>query len=182
MYLKFITNNNMPFGNRHYNRFVGYFVIETLVIITVIMIAISSCWFNGIFANNVNKQNFLKLKTLQQALYFARSEAIRSKQPVYVCPSYDKKDCCYNWAAPIITYTITEKKLILLNHLNLMFISQEMLRFHFFGNQQEPKLTFLPNGTTLNNGHICTNYGLHCLYINQTGKSYIVTKKSFNNN
>lgn len=127
-----------------------------------------------IFDNKISEQNFLKLKKLQQALYLARSEAIKLHDKVYLCPSYDQQTCCYSWTTNIMIFVIEQHKFKVLHYLEPLF-NKQMLRFHFFGNNQyQQKITFWPTGLTINNGHFCIDNNLYCLYINQSGRVYII--------
>ena len=169
----------------------GKSLIEVLIVLVITIIILSSYWFHSFFDNTAKNKNLLKLKQLQQGLYFARAEAIRLQEKVYICPSYNLKECCYNWSERIIIFTpgkdnlhtgdLQKGNFTLLNYLKPIFHDKN-LRFKFFGNQNKQKITFLPNGTTINNGHFCTSYnnsyGFACLYINQTGRSYIITTRN----
>ncbi len=154
-------------------------LIELLIFMIIIAILITSFWSYNHFDKKTNDQNLLRLKKLQHALYLARSEAIALQTKVYVCPTHNRAVCSYNWTSEIMIFVIDQEKkqpsIKILSCFKSMF-RDPMLRFQFFGNQQEQKIIFLPNGLTINNGHFCTDNGAHCLYINQAGRVYIKTK------
>lgn len=147
-------------------------LIELLIIFFIVGILITAFWcYNGINKQTSNK-NFLKLKQLQYALNLARSDAIKLRTKVYLCSSNDRQTCSYNWTSDIIIFVKDFDRIRVLHYYSRMF-TDPIFRFQFFGNQQQQQITFLPNGLTINNGHFCTDNGLHCLYINQAGKVYI---------
>jgi Tfp pilus assembly protein FimT len=128
---------------------------------------------NDNFLGNNQNKNLLQLQQLRSALNLARSSAILQKTTVYLCPSQRQIGCGFNWTNNIL---IMRDDQVILYALSPIF-SDKLLRFRFFGNQSEQKITFLPNGFTFNNGHFCTTGGVHCLYINQSGKIYIQSKQ-----
>ena len=153
-------------------------LVELLIVFFVIIILFSLFFKTKIFDKRISHQNLVKLKKLQQVLYLARSEAIKLHNKVYLCPSYDKQTCCHNWTKNIMIFIIEQQKLKVLHYLEPLF-NKQMLRFQFFGNSQhQQKITFWPTGLTVNNGHFCIDNNLYCLYINQSGRVYIINSTS----
>jgi type IV fimbrial biogenesis protein FimT len=142
-----------------------------LMIFSSIVIIISIFGFYNYFNNTVNHKNLLKLKKLQQALYLTRSEAIKERTKVHLCPSLNLQTCSQDWTNDLIIFIENQNNntnLKVLHHLQLNFTDPTL---KFFGNQKTQIITFLPNGLTNNNGNFCiSNY---CLYINKAGKIYI---------
>lgn len=176
-----LNNKNKNNHNNNYRIIIKTIIqakslIELIIIFFIITILITAFWFYNGFDKKISDKNFLKLKQLQYILHLARSEAIRLRTKVYLCPSNNRQTCYYNWTSGIMIFLQNRDTIQVLHYSSMMFMDP-MLRFKFFGNQQDQKITFLPNGLTINNGHFCTDNGLHCLYINQAGKIYIKTKK-----
>ena len=147
-------------------------MLELLIVFIILIILIGVFWSYSTCDKKTIEQNFLKLKKLQYALYLARSEAVRLRTKVYLCPSHNQKTCCHDWASNIMIWKKDGEQLQVLHYLAPIFIDP-LLRFKFFGNQADQIIIFLPNGLTINNGHFCTDVNLICLYLNKAGKIYI---------
>ena len=171
--VKFFAVRHMQIKEIKYIKIIQAKSLITLMIYFVIVIIISTFSFSNYFTNNTkNHKNFLNLKKLQQALLLARSEAIKQRTKVQLCPSFNLHVCSQDWTNDLIIFiedqhNHSESKI--LHHLQLKFTDHSL---KFSGNQKTQIITFLPNGLTNNNGNFCIkNY--HCLYINRAGKVYI---------
>ncbi len=151
-----------------------------LLLYCMLVISISTIGFYNYINKTNDYKNFLKLKKLQQTIYLARSEAINNYAKVKLCPSHNMHTCSQDWTKYLIIFIDKSEQgsnnQQILHQIQLQF-SDPLLRFNFFGNQQNQIITFLPNGLTNNNGHFCINDSKqHCLYLNKAGKIYILNR------
>ena len=184
-----VPNTPINFLASYRNFYSAKSLLELLIFLTVLSVILylsSNLKLNSDVSNRQN--NILQLQQLQQALQLARINAMSLNTEVYLCPTSNYIICDYDWANNLMIFvagqpnTISNKHNInntnnkkILHRLSPVF-TDHLLRFHFFGNQLAQKITFMSTGFTINNGHFCISGELDCLYINQAGKTYIVSK------
>ena len=154
----------------------GLSYLEVIIVLSIIIILI--LWVELIWPINHRELLVAQLKLLQQALYLARSEAILKSKKVYLCLSDQRQQCSFNISNPSIMIFMFNLK----RQQEVLYYFRYPLGKHmfyqynssFFGNTKVAKITFLPNGMTINNGHFCVDQQHnYCLYLNQAGKAYL---------
>ncbi len=120
----------------------GFSLFELLIVLglTAILIALASLSWRSMFTAGESQAVLMQL---QEALRFARQEAMVLREKVALCGSHDQETCAENWRRGILVMSSDKEILHVFQWGNL----QGVLHWRAFPRSQS-RIEFLPSGAT----------------------------------